>query len=257
MNDRRGGVLDGPDVERVSLAIPKGAYPRNRASALNLIEVRMGRILCIGLSMCAFVATFWVGWMGGSIATRLLNQSNSGLSANLDFAAVVEQIINAESNSDANKRSRRSSASGPAQFLDETWLEMIAIYRPDLVEGRTRMELLELRRDQQLSREITTQLVERNAKILSRRSLPITPGTLYLAHFAGSAGAVAVLSVPEDEHAASIMASADATGRTTPEKIVLANPFMGDFTVADLKRWADRKMQRSTPIVANTSPSLH
>ena len=50
------------------------------------------------------------------------------------------------------------------------------------------------------------------------------------------------LSVPGEADAASLMASADATGRMTREKIVGANPFLGDFTVADLKSWADRKM---------------
>jgi hypothetical protein len=40
------------------------------------------------------------------------------------------------------------------------------------------------------------------------------------------------------------MASADKTGRTKREQLVKANPFLEHFTVADLKIWADRKMQR-------------
>jgi hypothetical protein len=72
-----------------------------------------------------------------------------------------------------------------------------------------------------------------------KRGLPVTPGTLYLAHFAGAAGAIAILSALEEADAASIMASADATGRTKRERLVKANP----FTVADLKSWADRKMR--------------
>lgn len=38
------------------------------------------------------------------------------------------------------------------------------------------------------------------------------------------------------------MAEADSTGRTTREMIVTANPFLADFTTADLMSWADRKM---------------
>ena len=109
------------------------------------------------------------------------------------------------------------------------------MHRPDLVEGRSERDILELRRDPELVREITTRFVEQNAAMLSKRGLPVTPGTLYLAHFAGAAGAVAILSVPENADAASLMASADATGRMTRDKIVGANPFLGDFTVADLK----------------------
>jgi hypothetical protein len=53
---------------------------------------------------------------------------------------------------------------------------------------------------------------------------------------------VAILSAPEDADAASAMANADATGRTKREKIIKANPFLERFTVADLRTWADRKM---------------
>jgi hypothetical protein len=62
------------------------------------------------------------------------------------------------------------------------------------------------------------------------------------AGFAGSAGAVAILSAPETADAAATMANADATGRSTRDKIVYANPFLERFTVADLKSWAERKM---------------
>jgi len=64
-----------------------------------------------------------------------------------------------------------------------------------------------------------------------------------LAHFAGAASAVAILSAPENADAALVMAKADATGRTNREKIIRANPFLERFTVADLKIWADRKMR--------------
>jgi hypothetical protein len=157
--------------------------------------------------------------------------------------AVVEQIIGVESNGDPNAKNKRSSATGLGQFLDETWLEMIGAHRPDLAKGRSQAEILELRRDAEIAREITARLTERNAEVLSKRGLPVTPGTLYLAHFAGGAGAVAILSAMEDADAALVMASADATGRTKREKIIKANPFLEGFTIADLRNWADRKMR--------------
>ena len=58
-----------------------------------------------------------------------------------------------------------------------------------------------------------------------------------------SCGGDAILSALEEADAASIMAGADATGRTKREKLVKANPFLERFTVADLKSWADRKMR--------------
>jgi hypothetical protein len=157
--------------------------------------------------------------------------------------AVVEQIIGVESDGDPNAKNKRSSATGLGQFLDETWLYMISAHRPDLAKGRSQAEILELRRDAKIAREITARFTERNAELLSKRGLPVTPGTLYLAHFAGSAGAVAILSATEGADAALVMASADATGRTKREKIIKANPFLEGFTVANLRNWADRKMR--------------
>jgi len=152
------------------------------------------------------------------------------LFGNATVKAVVERIIAVESG---------------GEVLDETWLEMIRTYRRDLVEGRSEKEILELRRDPELTRAIITRLVKQNAAMLKKRGLPVTPGTLYLTHFAGPAGAVAVLSVSDNADAASLMASADATGRTTREKLVYANPFLKEFKVGDLKNWANRKMDGS------------
>jgi hypothetical protein len=155
--------------------------------------------------------------------------------------SLAASIVIAESGGDANAKNERSSATGAGQFLDGTWLDMIRAHRPDLTE-KSEAAILELRHDPDLSREMVARFAEGNAAALASRCLPVTPGTLYLAHFAGGAGASAVLSAPEDADAAAIIAEADSTGRLTREKIVTANPFLEKFTVADLKHWADRKM---------------
>src|SRR5258706_2189050 len=94
--------------------------------------------------------------------------------------ALVERIIAIESNGDPNAKNKRSSATGAAQFLDDTWLEAVRRHRRDLMQGRSDKEVLELRRDAELAREIVTRLVEQYATMLSKRRLPITPGSLYL-----------------------------------------------------------------------------
>jgi hypothetical protein len=156
--------------------------------------------------------------------------------------ALVERIVTAESNGDPNAKNKRSSATGAAQFIDDTWLEAVRRHRRDLVQGRSDKEVLELRRDAELAREITARTIEQNVAMLSKRGLPITPGSLYLVHFAGPAGAVALLTAAESADAASLMAAADVTGRTTRDKLVTANPFLKMLTVGDLKTWANRKM---------------
>ena len=118
---------------------------------------------------------------------------------------------------------------------------MIRRHRPDLAD-RDEAAILDLRRDPDLAREMVTRFAERNAAMLISRCLPVTAGTLYLSHFAGGAGAAALLAAADDADAATVMAEADSTGRTTRDKLVTANPFLAAFTVADIKAWADRKM---------------
>ena len=156
--------------------------------------------------------------------------------------SVVARILVAESHGLLDIRNKRSSAAGPAQFLDDTWLELIRATRPDLAKAHTRDELLALRAKPGLAREIAKRFAERNAAVLKRRGLPVTAGTLYLAHFAGPAGAAALLKAPDDADAAAVMAKADASGKTKREQIVKANPFLDKLNVADVKRWAERKM---------------
>jgi hypothetical protein len=191
----------------------------------------------------AFLAALGLGWIDGSNLYWLFETRTDEPGDTGGVNVVVERIIDVESNGNPNAKNKRSSATGPGQFLDETWLEMIRAHRPDLSRGRSEGEILELRRDPNLSREITARFAERNATALRQQGLPVTPGTVYLAHFAGAAGAVAILSAPENADAALVMAKADATGRTKREKIIRANPFLERFTVADLKTWADRKMR--------------
>ena len=88
-----------------------------------------------------------------------------------------------------------SSAFGVGQFINSTWLSMVRKYRPELLTGRTTDEVLALRRDPVLGREMTARYAEENGQYLKGRGLETTNRNLYLAHFLGPQGAVNVLSV--------------------------------------------------------------
>ncbi|MGB7256780.1 MAG: lytic transglycosylase domain-containing protein [Pseudolabrys sp.] len=188
------------------------------------------------------VAVFCLGAIVTLNILHLIDSSET-LRGKAAVDAVAVRILAAESRGAAELKNARSSATGPAQFLDDTWLELIRATRPDLMKSRTRDELLDLRHDHELAREIAARFAERNAAMLKRRGLPVTAGTLYLAHFAGPAGAAALLLAPDMVDAATVMAKADASGKATREQIVKANPFLDKFTVADVRRWAERKME--------------
>ncbi len=205
---------------------------------------RSGRVLWLTVGISALVMAMGLGWLAKSNLQQYLDRQTE-LTGTAAINAVVERIIEVESNGDTNATNSHSSATGLGQFLNDTWLELIREYRPDLTQGRSEGETLQLRRETKLAHDITARFVEHNAAMLRRRGFPVTAGAIYLAHFAGPAGAVAILSASDNADAAVVMANADATGKTRREHLIKANPFLERFTVADLKLWAERKMAGS------------
>lgn len=149
---------------------------------------------------------------------------------------LVDSIIGVESGGNPNATNPRSSASGLGQFIDSTWLATIRQAKPELA-GKSDAELLALKTDPQLSREMTEAYANQNQAILSKAGVPVTPGTTYLAHFAGPGGAVKVLQADPSAMAGDVLGPA----------VVKANPFLAKMTAGDLQAWADRKMGGSSP----------
>lgn len=146
--------------------------------------------------------------------------------------ALVNQIIRVESAGRADAKNPLSTATGLGQFIESTWLRMMRDYRPDLVRTMTRAQLLALRTDPALSREMVRNLARENEAFLRARGHQITPGRLYLAHFLGPAGANKALNANPANTVLVEMGSS----------VVNANPFLRGKTIADLRAWADRKM---------------
>jgi len=146
--------------------------------------------------------------------------------------SLADSIINVESGGDPNARNSRSSASGPGQFINGTWLAMIKQHRPDIAAGKSDDELLALKSDPSLSRDMTDDYAADNSKLLSRAGLPVTPGTEYLAHFAGPQGAIGILNADPSAPAASVLGS----------RFAKANPSLAGYTAGQLAAWADKKM---------------
>lgn len=152
--------------------------------------------------------------------------------------AVSDQIIGAESGGDPNAKNPNSSASGPGQFLDSTFLDTIKSARPDLAQGKSDSELLQLKTDPEIGRQMTEAYAAQNQGILSKAGLPVTPGTTYLAHFAGPGGAVGLLNADPNAPASSVLGPS----------VIKANPFLAGMSAGDVAKWADRKMGGTAPM---------
>ena len=156
---------------------------------------------------------------------------------------LIDSIIGAESGGNPNAKNPNSSATGAGQFIDRTWLSMLAKHRPDLTGSP--QELLALRSDPQLSRAMTEAYAADNGQILTKAGVPVTPGTTYLAHFAGPQGAVSVLQADPNAPVSDVLGSA----------AVKANPFLRGMTVSGLQAWADKKMGAAPAAAATTNPT--
>jgi hypothetical protein len=158
--------------------------------------------------------------------------------------AVENKIIGVESGGDRFAKNPRSSAYGPGQFLSSTWLNMVARYRPDLMQGRSQAEVLALRSDSDISSEMTKRYAEENGRALKAKGFEPNEGNTYLSHFAGPAGAVKLLSNPGSR-------AADVLGPA----VVEANPFLKDWSSQQVIDWAGRKMGFQPMTVAGKAPS--
>lgn len=159
--------------------------------------------------------------------------SDGGTPGSDAVEALVNQIIQVESAGNANAKNPLSTATGLGQFIESTWLRMMRTYRPDLVASMSRQQLLNLRTDPALSREMVRNLARENESFLRARGHTITPGRLYLAHFLGPGGAHTSLSAPGNSTVLQVMGAA----------VVNANPFLRNKTNADMWAWSDRKMR--------------
>ncbi len=164
------------------------------------------------------------------LATAITYAGIGGKSANV----LVDSIIRIESGGRADAKNPLSSASGLGQFISSTWMKMINRYRPDLAKSLSRQEILNLRFEPTIAREMLLKFTRENEAYLRSRGHAITPGRLYLAHFLGSAGANTILRSPTDMTVASVMGN----------NVMKANPFLNGWNVAKIINWAERKMSR-------------
>src|SRR5688572_18381619 len=159
--------------------------------------------------------------------------------------AIADKIIGIESGGDRYARNPRSSAAGAGQFIASTWLATVKKHRPDVAAGKTDAQLLQLRFDPDLSREMTDAYAADNNAFLKARGISPTEGNTYLAHFAGPQGAAALHANPA--------ASVEATlGRGA----IAANPFLRGKTGQDVIDWAHRKAGQASPAASTMAEGL-
>lgn len=88
-----------------------------------------------------------------------------------------------------------TSAVGVAQFVKETWLGVMATPAfADAVKGKTEQQILDMRKDPALSMKAAAALAVQNKDTMEKSlGRPVTDAELYMGHFLGAGGAVALI----------------------------------------------------------------
>ena len=159
------------------------------------------------------------------------------------FTAFAAKLNQAEGGGNPNAKNPLSSATGPGQFIDSTWLSTIKAARPDLVKGMTDSQILAMRNDPKLNQEMTVAYAQSNAAKLSTDVLPVTTATLALAHRFGPDGAEAILHAAPNAQLSDIL----------PKKVMDANPTLAGVTAGQYAQTLTNQFG-NTPMEAQAPP---
>jgi hypothetical protein len=152
----------------------------------------------------------------------------------------LDRLMLAESGGRLYAKNRASSALGPFQFLGTTFLDVVRRNFPALASGKTDAEILALRTDFLVSRNVALIYTRENASLLAAKGKATTAANLRLAFFAGASGAVKVLEADPDERVSHLLS----------EAAIAANPFLRTMTAGELLARASREADGSVSAAA-------
>jgi len=181
------------------------------------------------------------------VAIDPLGDLSAAASGDSAVETLTERIIHVESGGSARAKNPLSSATGLGQFIDSTWLRMMRTYRPELARTLSVPDLLALRFDPTISREMVRDLAREGEAYLRARGDTISAGRLYLCHFLGMEGAYQILAAPGNTPLVSILGAS----------VIRANPFLTGKDASYVISWAERKMgKRGAETVAAAASAI-
>ena len=155
----------------------------------------------------------------------------------------LDRLMAAESGGRLDAKNPRSTALGPFQFIESTFLFVVNKYFPSEVTSLTREQVLALRTDMAFSRRAAGAYSNHLISALKNEGLPATTVNVRLAFLVGPDAAVRLLKAPPDQPLTTVL-SADA---------IAANPSMSGGTIANLVRKAAADMSGTEPTAAEAA----
>jgi hypothetical protein len=174
-----------------------------------------------------------------------------------DMPAITQQIYRGEGTS----KNPMSTATGPFQMIDSTFVGQFRKMYPDQAAGKSDREIIAMRTPE-LSAQMGPALIQQNADFLAKRGITPDAGNVYLAHFFGPQGALNALRADPSTPAIDVVgkAAVDANpsilrGKTIGEAVQWARNYMDKQAGFPAARGALGAQPAFTPAAAGpTSP---
>src|SRR5262245_29053208 len=149
----------------------------------------------------------------------------------------LDRLMAAESGGRQYTKNPRSTALGPFQFIESTFLFVVQRHFPSEVTGLSERQVLALRTDMVFSRRAAAAYVNDLMSALKDSGLPVTRANVRLAFLVGPFAAVRVLRTPPNQPLRRVLSA----------KAIAANPYMFGATVAMLVRKVASDVSATAP----------
>ena len=144
----------------------------------------------------------------------------------------LDRLMVVESGGRDDARNPRSTAVGPYQFIESTFLDVARRHFQAETASLTPVQILALRTNRPFARRAAEAFTRDNADILANNGLAATPAHLRLSFLVGPSAAVRLLKA---EAATPVITLLGAN-------VVQANPFMAGMGARDLVAWSERSI---------------
>lgn len=160
------------------------------------------------------------------------------------MAAFLDRLMLVESGGRDDARNPRSTALGPYQFIESTFLDVARRHLASEMAGLTPAQILALRTNRAIARRAAEAFTRDNASMLAAQGLATSFGNLRLAFLVGPGAAIRLLQAPPQTPVITLLGAI----------VVQANPFMAGMTAQDLARWAERNVATPAGVHARLAP---
>jgi hypothetical protein len=163
-------------------------------------------------------------------------QSSPPADAGPGMPTFLDRLMLVESGGRDDARNPRSTALGPFQFIESTFLEVARRHFAAEVAGLSPQQILALRTNRAFARRAAETYTRDNAAQLVQGGAAATYRNLRLAFLLGPVGAMRVLQAPPQVRVATLLGA----------PVIKANPFMLRMSAADLIAKSERDLSGSS-----------